>query len=66
MSICNRHQLPVGGGLSVGQLVHNVASHDVPGEDVLPELVEDVHLLGIRVWYFENAIRFFRGNAGAH
>ena len=56
MSVGDRHQRAVGGGLSVGQLVDDVAGHDVPGEDMLPELVEDVHLLGIRVRYFENSV----------
>ena len=39
------HQLPVGRGLSVGQLVDDVAGHDVLCQHVLTELVENVQLL---------------------
>ncbi len=65
MCISDRHQLAVGRGLSVGQLVDDVTGHDVPGEDVLSELVEDVELLRVGVRHFEDAIGLLRWNAGA-
>ena len=42
-----RHRVepPVGGGLRVAHPVDHARSHDVLGEDVLAELVEDVQLL---------------------
>ena len=44
---CVRHRVepPVGGGLRVAHPVDHARSHDVLGEDVLAELVEDVQLL---------------------
>ncbi len=65
MSIGYGHQLAVGRGLRVGQLVDDVAGHDVPGKDVLSELVEDVELLCVRVRHFKDAVRLLRRDAGA-
>ena len=63
MRIRDRQELSVGGGLGVGQLVHDVPSHDVLGENVLAELVEDVQLLRVSVRNFENSVGLFRRDA---
>jgi hypothetical protein len=49
VSVGDGEEFPVGRGLSVGQLVDDVAGHDVLGEDVLSELVKDVQLLKVSV-----------------
>ena len=61
--IRDRQELSVGCGLGVGQLVHDVPSHDVLGENVLAELVEDVKLLRVGVRNFENSVGLFRRDA---